>query len=80
VHGFVLTRPALEAQVALLRASTQAERVGMVGLDPRRADVILAGALILLRIVAAARVPGVVVSDRGIRWGVLYEILEARPG
>jgi exopolyphosphatase/guanosine-5'-triphosphate,3'-diphosphate pyrophosphatase len=49
-----------------------------VGLDPRRADVILAGALILRRLAAAARASAIRVSDRGIRWGLLYEALERR--
>jgi exopolyphosphatase / guanosine-5'-triphosphate,3'-diphosphate pyrophosphatase len=78
VHGFLLTGAELNAQVARLRASTQQQRERMVGLDPRRADVILAGAVLLAGIVRAARVPGVLVSDRGIRWGLLYDILEAR--
>jgi exopolyphosphatase/guanosine-5'-triphosphate,3'-diphosphate pyrophosphatase len=76
VHGFVLTPAALEAQVARLAASTQAQREQMVGLDPRRADVILGGAVLLLRIVRAAAAAGVLVSDRGIRWGLLYELLD----
>lgn len=78
VHGFALERPALEAQVARLAASSQTERERMPGLDPRRADVILAGALILLQITRAAHAASVLVSDRGIRWGLLHEILEAR--
>ena len=73
VHGHRLTAAALERQIARLRASTQAEREQMVGLDPRRADVILAGALILRRIAAAASSDEILVSDRGIRWGLLYE-------
>ena len=51
----------------------------MVGLDPRRADVILAGGLILDRIARAAGATEIRVSDRGIRWGLLQEILEAGP-
>jgi exopolyphosphatase/guanosine-5'-triphosphate,3'-diphosphate pyrophosphatase len=51
----------------------------MPGLDPRRADVILAGALILRELVEATQTLQVVVSDRGIRWGLLYEALAAVP-
>jgi exopolyphosphatase/guanosine-5'-triphosphate,3'-diphosphate pyrophosphatase len=75
VHGFDLRAEALDAEIARLRASRQAERETIVGLDPRRADVILAGALILQRIAAAAQVPAIRVSDRGIRWGLLHEQL-----
>ena len=73
VHGHRLTLAALEREIARLRASTQAEREKMAGLDPKRADVILAGACILRQIAAAASVPEILVSDRGIRWGLLYE-------
>jgi exopolyphosphatase/guanosine-5'-triphosphate,3'-diphosphate pyrophosphatase len=79
VHGFRLTRAALDAALARLAGSTQAERERMAGLDPRRADVILAGALILARVVRAAAADAVLVSDRGIRWGLLYELLDPRP-
>jgi len=77
VHGFALDRAALDRQVARLAASTQAERERMVGLDPRRADVILAGAVILQRLAEAAHAPAVLVSDRGIRWGLLHELASA---
>ena len=80
VHGFVLARSALEVEIALLSTSTQAEREHMAGLDPRRADVILAGALILLGVARAAGASQILVSDRGIRWGLLYEKLEKRSG
>ena len=48
----------------------------MVGLDPRRADVILAGGLILRGIAQRSGAGEVRVSDRGIRWGLLYELRE----
>jgi exopolyphosphatase/guanosine-5'-triphosphate,3'-diphosphate pyrophosphatase len=75
VHGYALGAGALDAQIARLTRSTQAEREAIVGLDPRRADVILAGALILREILTAAGADAVLVSDRGIRWGLLYEQL-----
>jgi exopolyphosphatase/guanosine-5'-triphosphate,3'-diphosphate pyrophosphatase len=78
VHGYRLQRGALAAQIDRVRRSSQHEREQMAGLDPRRADVILAGAVILERIAAASAAAEVVVSDRGIRWGLLYEILERR--
>jgi exopolyphosphatase/guanosine-5'-triphosphate,3'-diphosphate pyrophosphatase len=58
VHCSRLTMAALDAQIARLRRATQNEREHMIGLDPRRADVILAE---------------VTVSDRGIRWGLFCE-------
>lgn len=73
VHGHRLTMTALDQQIARLQASTQAEREKMVGLDPKRADVILAGACILAAIARSANAHQILVSDRGIRWGLLYE-------
>jgi exopolyphosphatase/guanosine-5'-triphosphate,3'-diphosphate pyrophosphatase len=75
VHGFTLSRDALAAQVVRLAQSEQGERKGFAGLDPRRADVILAGAVLLEAIVLWAGVQHVVVSDRGIRWGLAHEAL-----
>jgi exopolyphosphatase/guanosine-5'-triphosphate,3'-diphosphate pyrophosphatase len=77
VHGYRLSREALDEQIARLRVGTQAARERIVGLDPRRADVILAGALILQQIAAAAGTAEVRVSDRGIRWGLMHELAEA---
>ena len=76
VHGSRLSRADLGRQIGRLAAATQAQREQMIGLDPRRADVILAGALILERIAAAAGVNEVRVSDRGIRWGLIYEMAQ----
>jgi exopolyphosphatase / guanosine-5'-triphosphate,3'-diphosphate pyrophosphatase len=78
VHGFHLTRAALDAEIARLSKSTQPEREKFAGLDPRRADVILAGAVILQAIAERAGVGAILVSDRGIRWGLLYELLNPR--
>ena len=47
VHGYRLSQRRLAEQIARLRVGTQAARERIIGLDPRRADVILAGALIL---------------------------------
>jgi exopolyphosphatase/guanosine-5'-triphosphate,3'-diphosphate pyrophosphatase len=76
VHGYRLSRGSLADQIARLAGATQAERERMVGLDPRRADVILAGALILDGLATAAGAAEVRVSDRGIRWGLLHELAE----
>jgi exopolyphosphatase / guanosine-5'-triphosphate,3'-diphosphate pyrophosphatase len=73
VHGHRLTLVALEMQIDRLRASTQTERESMAGLDPKRADVILAGACILQQIAIATHATEILVSDRGIRWGLLFE-------
>jgi len=75
VHGHRLSRADLGGELNRLAAATQAQRERIIGLDPRRADVIFAGAVILDRIAAAVRAAEVLVSDRGIRWGLLYELI-----
>jgi exopolyphosphatase / guanosine-5'-triphosphate,3'-diphosphate pyrophosphatase len=86
VHGHRLSRDELEAQIERLARSNQVGRERMAGLDPRRADVILAGAYILHGITRRLRASSVLVNDRGIRWGLLYRRLAsalappARPG
>lgn len=73
IDGMRLPVPALAGLVERLGGLTVAERCALPGLDPRRADVIYAGATILLRVALRARVPEVVISDRGVRWGALEE-------
>ncbi|MFH1018783.1 MAG: hypothetical protein V1798_11480 [Pseudomonadota bacterium] len=45
------------------------------GVDPRRADVILASSLIIERLLDKFRVPAFEVMDRGIRFGKLFDTL-----
>jgi exopolyphosphatase/guanosine-5'-triphosphate,3'-diphosphate pyrophosphatase len=79
VHGYELAAGKLDEQVAQLAGSTQAAREQMAGLDPRRADVIYAGACILRAFVQRLGAASVLVNDRGIRWGLLYERLAGHP-
>ena len=73
VHGSRLSRAEAERQAALYRSKTVAERKQITGLEPKRADVILAGALLIERIMKLFRVDEAIVSDQGIRYGLLYE-------
>ncbi len=52
------------------------ERQKLRGLDPRRADVIYAGAMILLQVALLTGRSEIVVSDRGVRWGALEELAD----
>ncbi len=75
VHGHVLTPAALTKLTDRLITATTAARREMVGIEPQRADVIAAGATIFARLAARLAAPRVMVSDRGIRWGLAYERL-----
>ncbi len=71
VHGARLMPETLQALCAELAARTVAERCAMPGLDPDRAPVILAGAVVAAAAVAAAAADGLVVSDQGLQHGLL---------
>ncbi|MBM3496022.1 MAG: Ppx/GppA family phosphatase [Armatimonadetes bacterium] len=73
LHGLVLKRAEIERQIAMYAGVPTQLRKTIAGLDPARADVILAGAIILSRVLAALGRDEVAVSCRGLRWGVLYE-------
>ena len=76
VHGFAMSRADVDHVVRRLGASTQAERLRLPGLDAKRADAIFAGATIIARVMARGGFPSIIASDRGIRWGLAYEIAE----
>jgi exopolyphosphatase/guanosine-5'-triphosphate,3'-diphosphate pyrophosphatase len=71
VHGGTLTRAQLEQVVDTLCTLPLAERRNLPGLQPKRADVIPAGALILLEALRALGLDQCRVSDRGLRWGLM---------
>lgn len=73
VHGSTLDRRTLESTIERLGRTPLADRRRTPGLDPKRADVIYAGAVILERVLARAGAERCLVSDRGIRWGLIYE-------
>ncbi len=70
VHGFVLERGALETYYEQLASMSVGRRAALVGLHPSRADVVVAGTALLLAGLEASGADRLVVSDRGVRWGV----------
>ena len=71
VHHSALTRADLEVFIARLTAANPQERRAMVPASPERADYLLAGATILDMILAATGHTELIVSDRGLRYGLL---------
>jgi exopolyphosphatase/guanosine-5'-triphosphate,3'-diphosphate pyrophosphatase len=76
VHGSRLTLSEVRRQVALYQGKTIAERKAIDGLEPKRADVILAGAILIERIMTFFHLEQVIVSDHGVRYGLLHECLK----
>jgi exopolyphosphatase/guanosine-5'-triphosphate,3'-diphosphate pyrophosphatase len=77
VHGHRIDRAAVERQLARLGALDVAERGRLPCLEPGRADVIIPGIAICLAAMARFGRDTVLVSDRGLREGILYELLGA---
>lgn len=73
VHGSKLTRKEIEIMIAHFKNKTLAERKKIIGLEPGRADVILIGATILKKCTEHFGAETITVSDRGVRWGLMYE-------
>jgi exopolyphosphatase / guanosine-5'-triphosphate,3'-diphosphate pyrophosphatase len=75
VHGAQITAGEIASVRERLEPLTLEERLKIPGLEAGRADVILAGTLLLQRIVAAAGVGEIRISDGGVRVGLLLEKL-----
>ncbi len=73
VHGAMLPAAQLTRTADLLWATPLEERRALPGLQPKRADVIPAGAEILVAAAAKLGAAAVCVSDRGLRWGLLAD-------
>ncbi len=74
VHGHVISRRAIDEQLARLRGLSVAERASLM--EPGRAPVIVAGAAILAEIVDRYELYGIRASDRDILHGVALAAAE----
>jgi exopolyphosphatase/guanosine-5'-triphosphate,3'-diphosphate pyrophosphatase len=73
IQGTVLDRDEIDRQIELYRTRSASERRGIVGLQPNRAAVILAGACIVRTVLQLLGGNALRVSDRGLRHGLLVE-------
>lgn len=71
IDGLVLTRGDIHRMVEELKWRTIEERRALPCMEPLRADVILAGAMILWRIMELLDFTRCTISTRGLRYGVL---------
>lgn len=80
-NGFEVTRKEIRSVVeALVGADTVEERRRLPGIDPARADILLAGAIILEQVTGELGVERLVVSDYALREGVLLDALARERG
>ena len=73
VQGTVLDLAEVDRQIEVYRSRDLEARRSIVGLQPKRADVILAGACIVRTVMDKLGAGSLTISDRGLRHGVLAE-------
>jgi len=73
VQGTVLDRAEIDRQIEVYRSRDAVDRRAVIGLQPKRAEVILAGACIVRTVMEKLGKESLTVSDRGLRHGVLTE-------
>ena len=71
VHGSIATRADVEELIARIAPMTLAERQQIVGLDPGRAPVILAGLLIMQQLLKVVDANSFTASERDILHGII---------
>jgi len=73
IHGFRMTLPDLSALLDKLRHLSLAERQALPGMHPKRAELLPIGGLILQEAMHFLNIPEILVSDHGLRYGILWE-------
>jgi exopolyphosphatase / guanosine-5'-triphosphate,3'-diphosphate pyrophosphatase len=76
VHGHVMPATEVRRVVRELAEMDIEARRRVPGMEPARADVIVAGGVIVETLLALWRSDSVVVSDRGVRWGLAEQLLQ----
>jgi exopolyphosphatase / guanosine-5'-triphosphate,3'-diphosphate pyrophosphatase len=78
VQGMLVERGALDELVQRLAALPAAERSTIPGIKPARADLILAGAIVVQGVLDAGGFDGLEATEAGLREGVFFERLLSR--
>jgi exopolyphosphatase/guanosine-5'-triphosphate,3'-diphosphate pyrophosphatase len=74
VHGSKLALSAVDRLATQLASQSVAERRALPGMEPARADVIVVGSAIARAVLRWSNAEGLIVSDRGVRWGLAEEL------
>jgi exopolyphosphatase/guanosine-5'-triphosphate,3'-diphosphate pyrophosphatase len=77
IQGTLLDRAEVDRQIEIYRSRDADARRTVIGLQPKRAEVILAGACIVRTVMEKLGKDSLRVSDRGLRHGVLAERFDA---
>lgn len=74
IHNYVLKLETIRALEATLLSHKKADRIGLPGLEKNREEVIAAGAIIIRTVMETLGMSQVLVSDLGLREGVLIDL------
>lgn len=74
INGWTLSRRSVDQIVSRISRSSIAERRKIIGLEPGREDIILAGAVIAQEIMDRFGASDILVSDWGLREGILLDL------
>jgi exopolyphosphatase / guanosine-5'-triphosphate,3'-diphosphate pyrophosphatase len=73
VHGATLGLAEIETLIERMARLPLEARAALPGMEPKRADVIVAGAVIVAEAMRRSGFEALTVSDRGVRWGLLLD-------
>ncbi len=76
IQGSKLTKADIDEQIGEYSSRTVEQRKELPGLQPKRADVILAGACILKVITDRLGCSELTISDRGVRHGLAFDLFQ----
>lgn len=75
VHGYTIRRDRLIALQRTMMGMSENDRRRMPGMNPRRADIIVAGNAILIAALTALGRDEIVVSERALRDGIIVDLV-----
>ncbi|HEY2825266.1 MAG TPA: HD domain-containing protein, partial [Gemmatimonadales bacterium] len=78
-HGYVITRAEVEHVLDRLRGEPLEVRRELPGLNPQRADIIVAGVVVVARLLKRLDCQQVLVNERGVRDGLMLGMVAALP-
>ena len=76
INGHELPLDGLQRLARKLARMSESERSALRGLDPKRAEIILPGAVVLQHVLEEVGADGITISDFGVREGLVSDYLE----
>jgi len=74
INNLIMTRSQVAALAELMAGMSEVDRARLIGIEPAKAGVMVAGALIVLTLLEVCRQESLVVIDAGLLEGVLQEM------